>query len=150
MGKIGNEEAKTSDQTKVISDYDLMLRKIIKLVGHFNLSFSVIESVRFFIYYNLYLNWFFYIETFSWYFKGKVYRSWKRILPKPNWRFFKTQIYCLNFRCRYIKNWPLLDNAISSPLFDIKPYIFDADFRCDNTTDWIKSKNESIIKELLD
>lgn len=43
--KTGDEETKIPDQTKVISDYNLMLRKIIILAGHFNLSFSVIESV---------------------------------------------------------------------------------------------------------
>lgn len=43
-----------------------------------------------------------------------------------------------------------MDFSISSPLFDLVLYLYDADFDCDNTSNYIKSLTENIIKELFD
>ena len=156
--KIGEEETKSTYQAKVISDYDLMLRKIIILAGHFNLSFSVIESAQF---------W----DLLQFVFKfgqSKAKQNVDFFIRKPSHEslrkkfievgkeyhqsqieaFSKLKYTALTLDAGTLKIGHFLDYAISSPLFDIKPYLYDADFNCDNTTDCIKSKTESIIKEL--
>ena len=43
-----------------------------------------------------------------------------------------------------------LDYCISTSFYDIKPYLYDADFQCNNSSEYIKSKTEQIILELHD
>lgn len=156
--KIDDIEEKTAEQTESITEYELLLRKIVILAGYYNLSFSVIESNQLWD-----LLQFVFILGQK---KNKTPVDF--IIKKPSHqilrdKFIETAKIYHNSQIQAFSNLKsvsltldagtlqyghFLDFSISSPLFDITPYLYDSDFNCDNTSNCIKDKTESIIKEL--
>lgn len=156
--KIDDVEVKTKEQSESITEYELLLRKIVILAGYYNLSFSVIESNQL---WDL-LNFVFVLGQK----KNKTPADF--IIKKPSHQVFRdmfiksAKVYhesqleafstlksvSLTLDAGTLQYGHFLDFSISSPLFDLKPYLYDADFQCNNTSDCIKAKTESIIKEL--
>ena len=149
----------SSEQTKSISDYDLLLTKIMILLGYYNLSFSVIESPIF---------W----DLLEYVFREGQKKSRinpNNLIKKPSHskmrevfietakKFHNSQLKAFSYLSAValtldagtIQYGHFLDYAISSPLFDLKPYLYEADFLAVNTTGYIKNKTEEIIIELL-
>ena len=157
--EVNETDELTSEQTKSISDYDLLLTKIMILLGHYNLSFSVIESQ---IFWDLLEHVFKLGQK-----KPKIDPS--MIIKKPSHsklrdcfintakNFHESQLkaysqinsVALTLDGGTIQYGHFLDFAISSPLFNLKPYLFEADFMADNTTEYIKSKTEDVLTQLL-
>lgn len=154
-----NQNELDSEQTQSISEYNLLMTKIMLLLGHFNLSFSVIESQ---IFWDL-LEYVFKLgqknhkissETII---KKPCHSKLREQFIKVAKHFHESQInaysdlsaVALTLDGGTIQYGHFLDYAISSPLFDLKPYLYEADFMANNTTEYIKSKTEEILNDLL-
>lgn len=150
----------TKDQKKSVSDYDIMLTKIMLLAGHHNLSFPVIES-----------SFFWDLLEFVFKLGQKKYDSDpKLIIKKPSHstirncfiqtakKYHNSQIQAfshinylsLTLDAGSLQYGHFLDYAISSTQYNIKPYLYQADFAALNTSEYIREQTEKILIELFD
>ena len=157
---LGDKQDLTKEQITSVNDYDMMLTKIMLFAGHYNLSFSVIESSIF---------WDLLKFVFQF---GQKQNSVKPdlIIKKPSHstlrncfiqtaqNYHESQLIAfsnINSAALTLDGGSLqcghfIDYAISSPYYNIKPYLYHSDFFALNTSDYIRNETEKVITELFE
>lgn len=157
---VGDKNEITKEQVKSANDYDMMLTKIMLLAGHYNLSFSVIESTIF---------W----DLLKFIFKlGQKQNSVDPdlIIKKPSHstlrnyfiqtaeNYHESQLIAfsninsaaLTLDGGFLQCGHFIDYAISSPHYNLKPYLYHADFFAVNTSEYIRNETEKVITQLFE
>ena len=156
-GKIDINK-KTPEQKKSITEYELLLKKIAILAGHYNLSFSVIESDQF---WDILQSLFVYGQqkpdsNVNFFIQKPSHQKMREIFIETGKEYHQTQLKAfsripfvsMTLDAGTIMYGHFLDFAISTPYYDITPYLYEADFKCNNTSDYIKTKTENVILDL--
>ena len=156
--KIDNAD-KTPEQKKSISEYELLLKKIAILAGHYNLSFSVIESDQF---WDILQSVFVYGQQkqdskVEFFIQKPSHQKMRQTFINTAKEYHETQLIAFS-RIPYVSMTldagtltygHFLDHAISTPYYNITPYLYEADFCCNNSSDYIKTKTKQIILDLF-